>query len=51
MGFGFTNPVLIDESDQIIAGHGRVQAAKLLGVARDTLINKIKKYRIEKDEE
>ena len=28
--FGFTNPVLIDESDQIIAGHGRVQAAKLL---------------------
>jgi len=32
MGFGFTNPVLIDESDQIIAGHGRVQAAKLLGL-------------------
>ena len=33
MGFGFTNPVLIDESDQIIAGHGRVAAAKLLGLA------------------
>src|ERR1700716_1650340 len=32
--FGFTNPVLIDESDQIIAGHGRVQAAKLLGLAQ-----------------
>ncbi len=32
--------------------HGnRSQAAKLLGVARDTLINKIKKYKIEKDEE
>ena len=31
--FGFTNPVLIDENDQIIAGHGRVQAAKLLGLA------------------
>jgi len=31
--FGFTNPVLIDESDQIIAGHGRVAAAKLLGLA------------------
>src|SRR6266404_924858 len=31
--FGFTDPVLIDESDQIIAGHGRVQAAKLLGLA------------------
>ena len=25
--FGFTNPVLIDENDQIIAGHGRVQVA------------------------
>src|SRR5260370_638312 len=32
MGFGFNNPVLIDESDQIIAGHGRVEAAKLLGL-------------------
>src|SRR5216683_1304130 len=31
--FGSTNPVLIDESDQIIAGHGRVQAARLLGLA------------------
>src|SRR5258708_27720567 len=31
--FGFTNPMLIDENDQIIAGHGRVQAAKLLGLA------------------
>jgi hypothetical protein len=31
--FGFTNPVLIDERDQIIAGHGRVAAAKLLGLA------------------
>src|SRR6266566_10124620 len=30
--FGFTNPVLIDESDEIIAGHGRVAAAKLLGL-------------------
>src|SRR5438874_1569102 len=32
-GFGFTNPVLVDEGGQIIAGHGRVQAAKLLGLA------------------
>jgi DNA modification methylase len=31
--FRFTNPVLIDERDQIIAGHGRVAAAKLLGLA------------------
>src|ERR671912_1883511 len=29
--FGFTNPVLVDEANQIIAGHGRVAAAKLLG--------------------
>ena len=29
--FGFVNPVLIDENSQIIAGHGRVAAAKLLG--------------------
>jgi len=28
--FGFTNPVLIDEDNGIIAGHGRVQAAQLL---------------------
>lgn len=31
--FGFTNPVLIDEDKGIIAGHGRVMAAKKLGVA------------------
>jgi ParB-like chromosome segregation protein Spo0J len=30
--FGFTNPVLIDDAGQIIAGHGRVEAAKLLGL-------------------
>lgn len=28
--FGFTNPVLIDEADGIIAGHGRILAAHLL---------------------
>lgn len=28
--FGFTNPVLADESNRIIAGHGRVAAAKQL---------------------
>jgi DNA modification methylase len=31
--FGFTNPVLIDDNGQIIAGHGRVEAAKLIGLA------------------
>ena len=30
--FGFCNPVLIDDDKQIIAGHGRVEAAKLLGI-------------------
>jgi DNA modification methylase len=30
--FGFCNPVLIDNDKQIIAGHGRVEAAKLLGI-------------------
>jgi DNA modification methylase len=29
--FGFTNPVLVSEDGEIIAGHGRVQAARLLG--------------------
>jgi DNA modification methylase len=31
--FGFTNPILIDQNNTIIAGHGRVEAAKLLGIA------------------
>jgi DNA modification methylase len=29
--FGFTNPVLISDEGEIVAGHGRVEAAKLLG--------------------
>lgn len=32
--FGFTNPLLIDEQDRIIAGHGRLQAALALGMAK-----------------
>ena len=31
--FGFTNPVLIDEADVLIAGHGRLRAAKELGLS------------------
>lgn len=31
--FGFTNPVIIDDKDNIIAGHGRVMAARKLGEA------------------
>ena len=30
--FGFTNPVLIDENQSIIAGHGRVMAARKLNL-------------------
>jgi DNA modification methylase len=30
--FGFNNPVLTDDNKQIIAGHGRVEAAKRLGI-------------------
>lgn len=31
--FGWTNPVLIDAENMILAGHGRVEAAKLLGMS------------------
>ena len=30
--FGFTNPILVDEHNGIIAGHGRLQAAQELGI-------------------
>ena len=30
--FGFTNAILIDESDTIIAGHGRTEASRLLNI-------------------
>ena len=30
--FGFTNPVIVDRNNRIIAGHGRVEAAKLLSL-------------------
>ncbi|WP_288319808.1 ParB/Srx family N-terminal domain-containing protein [uncultured Parasutterella sp.] len=30
--FGWTNPILIDEEQGIIAGHGRLEAAKRLGM-------------------
>ena len=31
--FGFTNPILVDGKDGIIAGHGRLQAARELAMA------------------
>jgi len=36
--FGFTNPVLVDENNTIIAGHGRILAAKKLGMEEVTAV-------------
>ncbi len=30
--FGFTNPILVDAVGEVLAGHGRLQAAELLGM-------------------
>jgi DNA modification methylase len=32
--FGFTNPILIDRKSTVVAGHGRIEAAKLLGISK-----------------
>jgi ParB-like chromosome segregation protein Spo0J len=32
--FGFTNPILVSEDNEILAGHRRVEAAMLLGMKR-----------------
>lgn len=51
--FGFTNPIIADEDGTIIAGHGRWEAARLLGLAtlpvlrsRHMTPEKVKAYRI-----
>ena len=36
--FGFTNPILIGDDDVIVAGHGRLLAAKALGMAEVPVI-------------
>ena len=36
--FGFTNPILVDSADGIIAGHGRLMAARELGLAEVPVI-------------
>ena len=36
--FGFTNPVLADEQGNLIAGHGRLRAAKEMGLAEVPVI-------------
>src|SRR5215471_17733347 len=30
--FGFTNPILVDDSNGLVAGHGRVAAARYIGL-------------------
>lgn len=30
--FGFTNPILVDDQNMVVAGHGRLEAARLLGM-------------------
>ncbi|MEI6160691.1 MAG: ParB/Srx family N-terminal domain-containing protein, partial [Roseococcus sp.] len=34
LAFGFTNPLLVDEAGVLIAGHGRLEAAVALGMAK-----------------
>lgn len=51
--FGFVAPILIDGSSEIVAGHGRYEAAKLLGIAKVPVVcldhlapHQIRAYRI-----
>ena len=32
--FGFLNPILVDETGMVLAGHGRLEAARLLGISQ-----------------
>jgi len=36
--FGFTNPILVNDKGDVIAGHGRLAAARLLGLAKVPVI-------------
>src|SRR3984957_6903226 len=36
--FGFTNPLLVGEGAEVIAGHGRLAAARLLGLTEIPVI-------------
>lgn len=51
--FGFDSPIIIDKNNEIIAGHGRLEAAKLLGLKEIPFIRKenltdeeVKAYRL-----
>src|SRR6267378_5524434 len=36
--FGFTNPILVGEDGDVVAGHGRLEAARRLGLAEVPVI-------------
>jgi DNA modification methylase len=36
--FGFTNPILISDDDEIVAGHGRLEAARMIGMTEVPVI-------------
>jgi DNA modification methylase len=36
--FGFNAPILVDSGNRVVAGHGRLEAAKLLGIAEAPVI-------------
>ena len=38
LAFGFTNPLLVDEAGELIAGHGRLEAATALGITKVPVI-------------
>ena len=38
LAFGFTNPLLVDEAGVLIAGHGRLEAASAIGMAKVPVI-------------
>ena len=38
VAFGFTNPLLVSERGELIAGHGRYKAAELLGLVKVPVI-------------
>jgi DNA modification methylase len=46
--FGFTNPILVDDKKTILAGHGRLEAAKLLGLEQVPIVRLSKLTDVEK---
>jgi hypothetical protein len=42
--FGWTNPILIDEEGSVLAGHLRLQAAKVLGINPSSWRSSTRRY-------